>query len=161
MDEQFQDHSSFSENGQLTNNEMMSIYQSLSVKENDEFDTAEELTYVQNSIEELFDKKFLQIDKSLIERDALLLNNRFVDLIKFCKQKNNYKKVGYIFIGFCYYFDLDEIMVYKNLHEKLQMLIKASTMRICGKKHFKYIENKNREHKDIQVVSLFSLASNK
>ncbi len=157
MDEaNYQDQQSY--DGQLSNNEMMGIYQALSVKENDEFDTAEELQYIQECIGELYDEKFLVIDKTLLERDALLLNNKIVELIKYCKQKNNYKKIGYLFIGFCYYFDLDEVLVYKNLHEKIQALIKHSTMQICGKKHYKSIEYKNREHKDIQVISLFSLA---
>ena len=144
---------------QLSNNEMMGIYQSLSVKENDEFDTQEELQYVQDCIEELYDKDFKIIDKEILQKNAMLLNTKFVDLIKFCKQKNNYKKIGYLFIGFCYYFEIDEVLAYKNFHEKIQNLIKISAMNICGKNIYKHTEVKNRKYKDIQVVSLFSLAS--
>lgn len=140
---------------------MMSIYQSLSIKENDEFDTQEELQYVQNSIEELYDKEFKIIDKTILEKNAILLNTKFVDLIKYCKQKNNYKKIGYLFIGFCYYFELDEILAFKNFHEKIQNLIKHSAMKICGKQIYNSTENRNRKYKDIQVISLFSLANKK
>ncbi len=146
---------------QLSNSEMMSVYQSLSVKETDEFDTLEELQYVQNSIEELFDKEFKIIDKEILQKNAILLNNKFVELIKFCKQKNNYKKVGYLFIGFCIYFDIDEVIVFKNFHEKIQNLIKISARKICGKNIYNNTEMKNRKYKDIQVISLFSLAKNK
>lgn len=148
---------SFVEN-QLSNNEMSGIYQSLSVKEDDEFDTQEELQYVQDCIEELYDNTFKIIDKDILQKNAILLNNKFVELIKFCKQKNNYKKIGYLFIGFCYYFEIDEVIAFKNFHEKIQNLIKISAMNICGKNIYKHTEIKNRKYKDIQVMSLFTLA---
>ena len=152
----FIDQSNSIEN-QLSNSEMMSVYQSLSVKENDDFDTQEELQYVQNCIEELYDNDFKKIESEILQKNAMLLNTKFVELIKFCKQKNNYKKIGYLFIGFCYYFELDEIIAFKNFHEKIQNLIKHSAMKICGKKVYNSTENRNRKYKDIQVLSLFSL----
>lgn len=145
--------------GQLSNNEMTNIYQTLSTTDNLDIDTNDELTYVQNSIEEFFDKQFKLIDKNIIEKDSMLLNHKFVELIKYCKQKNNYKKVGYIFLGFCYYFDLDEIIIFKNLHEKIQTLIKYSTMQICGKQYYNQTMQKNNKYKGIQITSLFSLVN--
>ena len=157
MSELLDKSTSFVEN-QLSNNEMSGIYQSLSVKEDDEFDTQEELQYVQDCIEELYDNTFKIIDKDILQKNAILLNNKFVELIKFCKQKNNYKKIGYLFIGFCYYFEIDEVIAFKNFHEKIQNLIKISAMNICGKNIYKHTEIKNRKYKDIQVMSLFTLA---
>lgn len=142
---------------QLSNNEMLGIYQSLSTKENTDFDTVEELQYVEKCIDECFDKDFKVIDYEILQKNAMLLNTKFVDLIKYCKQKNNYKKIGYLFIGFCYYFNLDEVLTYKNFHEKIQNLIKLSAKIICGKTVFNNAENKNRKYKDIQIISLFSL----
>lgn len=148
--------------GQLTNNEINGVYQALATQANfEDIDTNDELNFVQSCIENLYDTKFKLIESDELSKDATLLNNKFVELIKFCKQKSNYKKVGYIFIGFCYYFSLDEIHVYKHLHEKIQMLIKQATLKMCGKEIFKknLVNKRNSsENKNVQVVSLFSLA---
>lgn len=161
MDE-FQLNGTYVDNSQLSNNEMCSIYTALSVPDNTDIDTNDEMQYIQNCIESLYDLDFKLIDKSVIENSAFLLNNKFVELVKYCKSKDNYKKIGYLFIGFCNYFDIDEIVAYKNLHEKLQLLIKKSTINICGKQNYKYHEKKNyekSEHAGIHVVSLFSLVN--
>lgn len=147
--------------GQLSNNEVNNIYQSLSSPASfEDIDTNDEMNYVQNCIDNLFDSKFKLISTDELSKNQTLLNNKFVELIKYCKQTKNYKKVGYIFIGFCYYFDLDEFNVYNNLHEKLQMLIKQATLRMCGKNIFKRnLERKQEQTNGVQVVSLFSLAN--
>lgn len=147
---------SFGESNQLTNNEMTGIYNALSVTDNSDIDIIDDLQFVQESIEILFDKNFRMIDKDVLQGNTLLLNQKFVELVKYCGEKK-FKKVGYIFIGFCDYFDLDGSKVYSNLHEKLQRLIQYSAKCLCGVKTYEKIKQKNSEHPNLHIPTLFDL----
>ena len=157
----YQDFSSYSlTDGQLTNNEISNAYQALSSPASfEDIDTNDEISFVYNCIENLFDSKFKLLNSEDIVKNSILLNNKFVELIKYCKQNHNYKKVGYIFIGFCNYFDIDESLTYKNLHEKLQMLIKQAAIKMCGKDIFRKNSENIHKNKEIQVTTLFSLTN--
>lgn len=144
---------SFEEN-QLTNNEMQNVYKTLSVSDNSNVDVKDDLEFVQHCIEECFDQNFRMIETSELQSNSLLLNKKFLELVMFCKSKH-FKKTGYIFIGFCDYFDLNGNKVYNELHEKLQNLIQYSAKCLC-KGTYEKVRKKSIGH-DVYVPTLFDL----
>ena len=140
----------------LSNNEIQSIYSKLSVREEDSFDTKDEILFLEHCIEECFDNLFLKLSTTDIESNGVLINNNFVKLIKYCDSKHNYKKIGLVFISFCDYFDLCYNKTYIQLHEKLQNLIKTTAKCICGSSY-----EKNCKKTSSGIVTLFDLVNNK
>nr|DAJ29064.1 MAG TPA: hypothetical protein [Caudoviricetes sp.] len=145
------------DNVQLTDNEMNGVYRTLSVSENEFFDEANSELFVQTCIEELFNEKFKLLPSEEIQGNSILLNKCFVELLKYCNHKAKFKRVGIIFIGFCTYFDLDVCVVYNELHEKMQTLIKHSAKCMCGAKAFRKEENKHQKHPEIRINTLFDI----
>jgi len=153
---------SYVETTQLSGNEMQHIYDQLSITDDMLFDVSEENKYIQDCIENCFPKNFLQISAEVLQSNQNLLNNNFVQLIKYCLNKSKFKKIGIIFIGFCDYFNLDYHKTYLELHEKLQMLITNSTICLCGKEKFERKKMQNRTATDkLNIVTLFDLVNNK
>ena len=144
---------------QLTDNEMSNIYNTLSTSENSEFDVFNDLQFVQDCIEELFNENFRLLPSEEIQSNPILLNKCFVQLLKFCNQKAKFKRIGFIFIGFCDYFDLDIVVVYGELHEKIQTLIKHSAKCMCGLNNFKKEEEKHCKHPELKITTLFDISS--
>lgn len=157
MDENTIDTLSASDSGQLSNNEMLGVYRALSVVDNTDIDTIDEYKFIQECIEEVFDSQFKLIDSESLQDNAMLLNNKFVELLKFCNTKAKYKKVGCIFIGFCDYFDLNGTKVYSNFHEKIQLLIQNSAKCMCGATQYNKLKQENSKHPTLNIPTLFDL----
>ncbi len=139
----------------LSQSEMTKIYGKLATSESQNFDSKEELKFVEHSIEECFDLKFRQILTKTLQENEELINNTFVKLLKFCVDKN-FKKFGFIFIGYCDYFDLDYNKTFLVFHEKLKKLIKHSCQCMIGKDCYdKYVQKTNGN--SLQIKSLFDL----
>lgn len=149
------------ENLQLTDNEMSGVYRTLSTSESKDFDVYNDEQFIQECIEELFTDKLKKLPSEEIQSNAMLLNKCFVELLKYCNQKAKFKKPGCIFLMFCYYFDLEPAVVYKELHEKLQTLIKHSAKCMCGEKEFRKKENKHRVHPELRIKTLFEITARK
>lgn len=145
------------ENTQLTNAEMLSVYGKLSITDNFDFDLSNNLEFVQHCIEELFTSKFRLMNSEEIQGNSMLLNKCFVELLKYCDKKAKFKRVGFIFLEFCNYFDLDSVIVYRELHEKIQALIRNSAQCMCGAKEFRRQERKYRKYPEIHVTTLFDI----
>jgi len=143
----------------LLQGEITNIYAKLSIEDNFDFDTKEEIKLVEKCIEECYDNKFKQISTDVLQENDELINNTFVVLLKSCVGKN-FKKVGQIFLVYCDYFDLEYNKTFEKLHEKLQNLIKNSCKHLIGKQCYaKYVRKTNNNHKPI--FTLFDLVENK
>lgn len=149
----------YGESRQLTDNEIGNIYNNLSTSEIDEFDVYDDLQFVQDCIEELFNENFRLLPSEQIQSNSILLNKCFVQLLKYCNQKAKFKRVGFIFLGFCDYFDLDTVIIYTELHEKIQTLIKHSAKCMCGLNNFKKEEEKHSKHPELKITTLFDISS--
>lgn len=161
METDFEPIEAYTETGQLTSNEVLGIYRTLSVTNNTDYDVFDDLSFVTNCIEELFDSNFKLIESDKLINNSILLNNKFLELVKYCNQKAKFRKVGYIFIGFTDYFNLDYSKTYSQLHEKLQLLIKHSTKCLLGAKTYRKFEVKFASHPEINIPTLFNLAASK
>lgn len=148
------------EDKSLTNNEMSDIYMALSTSDNTDIDIIDDLKFVQQSIINCFDDKFKMIETEKLQKDSLLINKKFLELVVYCKERK-FKKIGYIFIGFCDYFDLDFNKTYNELYEKLQILIQYSAKCLIGVKNYEKIKLKNSEHPEIYIPTLFDIIKNK
>lgn len=82
----FQESLNYSPDGpQLSNNELVGVYQALSSPASfEDIDTNTELGFIQSCIENLYDQKFRLINSEDLLKDVMLLNNKFVELIKYC-----------------------------------------------------------------------------
>ncbi len=137
--------------------DITNIYSKLSIEDNSDFDSKEEVIFVQSCIEECYDKEFKQIDTKILQENDELINVTFVNLLKNCIDKK-FKKVGQIFLTYCDYFDLDYNITFKKLHEKLQSLIKISCKNLIGGNCYKKYMNKLNPN---PVNTLFDLVANK
>jgi len=143
----------------LLQGEIINIYAKLSIEDNFDFDTKEEIKLVEHCIEECYDNKFKKIDTDILQENDELINNTFVILLKTCVSKD-FKKVGQIFLVYCDYFDLDYNKTFEKLHEKLQNLIKNACKNLIGKQCYnKYVRKTNNNKKPI--FTLFDLVENK
>lgn len=150
--------SGFVEDGQLTNNEMSGVYQALSTPANTDIDTNDEMSVVQEHIETLFNEKLKKLPTETLENNTILVNKLLFELIKYCESKN-YHRIGFIYIGFCDYFDLDFIKVYTNLHEKIQERIQMTLKSLIGRDRFAKLKEKSDLQKTggVKTTTLFSL----
>ena len=134
--------------------DLKSVYGQISIEDDFLFDGIDNVNFVISAIETVFDKKLLKIDSKILSRDVNLLNLSVAKLIKYCLE-NNFKNVGYIFIGYCDYFDLEYNSVYKNLHEKIQNKIKSELITMIGEKRFKNLKKKSNNNEE--YTTLFDL----
>jgi hypothetical protein len=132
-----------------------SIYMSLSVSDKHFDNLHDEQKNINICIEEIFDKDFKLIETKKLESEITLLNTSFVKLIHYCRTKNNYKKVGIIFIEYCDYFDLDYSKTYSALHDKLKILIEKTCKSIIGVEV--YEKMKIKQNGGLIITSLFDL----
>jgi hypothetical protein len=150
-----------SESNEVSNmlqGEISNIYSKLSIQENFDFDSKEEMNFVEQCIVECFDTKFKKIDTKELQENDELINNSFVELLKICLLKK-FKKPGIIFICFVDYFNLDYNKTFVSLHEKLQNLIKNSCKCLIGKKC--YVKYVNKTIVTQPIITLFNLVENK
>lgn len=141
----------------LQNTSLDSIYRTLSVAEDDDFDIHEEFEMIEQEMMEIYDDAFKHVDTLVLLGNVLLLNDKFVKLIKHMATAKNYRKYGYVFICFCDFFDLAPEKVYPLLHEKVQIIIKNSAKCICGVNLFNSVERKNSANPNLVVPSLLSM----
>lgn len=139
--------------------DLQSIYSQLCISNDTNFDTYNELEYINKCIESCFTKEFLQINSDKLSSDHVLFNNSFIKLVKYANTKN-YKKLHMIFVCFCTYFNIDEVLGFKILHEKIQDIIKNGYVKMVGKDTYKkmykiYSKNYTKQ------ISLFDLVKNK
>lgn len=162
MDEEYL--AGFVDEGQLTNNEMTGVYKALSISGEKDIDSEEELQFVQNCIDELYSENVKKLPTEDIQKNSELVNKLFFELIKHCKIKN-YKNIGYMFIGFCDYFDLNVSKVYAGLHEKIQFLLQNACKKMIGETNYQKLKTKNRREEEAQGIvkgkSLLDLFGNK
>lgn len=116
--------------------DLQKIYVQLSTSDNTNFDGINEERFVMQCINECFDKEFLMINSDELLSNANKLNVKFVELIKFCRDKK-FIKVHIIFCVYCDYFNLPITIVYQNFHEKLQNLIKMGYRKMVGESTWK------------------------
>lgn len=145
-------------NQNLTDSEMKGVYSAISVSADDDVDANDEISFVFEQIQQIYDSTFLLIDSNELCGNIVTLNHKFVELIKHCVKEHNYKKIGWLFIGFCDFFDLDFSKAYSNLHEKIQNSIKRDACKICGKPVMRTMIKKTMEHPTLQVTTVFQLA---
>lgn len=144
----------------LTHNEVQNIYTKLSVSpDNIYFDIIADNNFIVENIEEIFDIKFLHIETKLLQDDTMLLNINFATLIKHLVKEHNFRKVGFIFIGFCDYFDLDYNKTYIQLQDKLKILIELSTKNMIGSKQ--YSKRQIKASNGVKITTLFDMVKNK
>lgn len=139
----------------LTDNEVKNIYKKLQFDPID-IDLINNTEFINKEISNIFDSKFLFIDSKELICDKFLLNQQFLKLIQYLKEKHNYKNVSLIFIIFCDYFDIEYNKTYICLHEKLQDLIKESAKNIIGNDVYQNMVNKTKP-KDYKITTIFDL----
>ena len=83
-----------------TTADLQSLYRQISVSDSLNFDEAAEQNLVIRIIENNFDSEFKQIDSQILMRDINKLNIQFVNLLKYCKEDSNFKKINVIFTVF-------------------------------------------------------------
>lgn len=136
-----------------------SIYLSLSITENTNVDLLAEKRLLLDCIKNCFDDNFKKIETKKLEENVDLLNNSFVKLLLFCKEQKNYKKVGYIFIEYCDYFDLDCHIVYSVFHDKLKLLIDKTCKSLVGEQTFQKM--KIQKNGGLHIPTLFDIVKGK
>lgn len=146
----------------ISQNEMYSIYMQLSVSECVEFDTTNFLAFVESTIFQIFDEKILKLENSVFISSDDLLNVQFVKLLKYLLDNNKIRKnqVGFVFVEFCTFFDLDESIVFSKLHQKLQNIIRSSAEYLCDNdiyKSYKKRNETNSKYRGIVIRSIFDL----
>lgn len=146
----------------ISQNEMHSIYMQLSVSDCVEFDTTNFLTFVENTILQIFDEKILKLENTVFISSDDLLNMQFVKLLKHLLDNSKIRKnqVGFVFVEFCDFFDLDEAIVYTKLHHKLQQIIRTSAEYLCDADIYKSYKKRNEstsKYQGIVIRSIFDL----
>lgn len=143
-----------------TTADLQSLYRQISVSDSLNFDEVAEQNLVIRIIENNFDSEFKQIDSQILMRDINKLNIQFVNLLKYCKEDSNFKKINVIFTVFCDYFDIPYNVCFTAFHEKLKNLIVISFQRIIGIDEFTKIENRLNPVEN-RPVTLFDLVKRK
>lgn len=135
-------------NNSLSDSEFKNLYtQKLATNPIEEIDLVSEIKFITELLEEnlkdvmVHDTCILKVDSQVIQGMPQLINTCFVTLVKAAKEKR-YRNAGIIFTTFCDYFNLDSSLVYKNLHEKLQTLIRITTEKMIGSTEYRKIEKR-------------------
>lgn len=152
------DQSYFQEEYGLNEIDLQSIYFKLSESENINFDLQSEEEMILHYIEECYNQKFRMIDTALLQSNTDLLNLSFVKLVKFAQEKE-YNRVQMLFCCYCDYFDLSPDIVFKNLHDKLQTLIKSGYAHMIGENAYKRMKRKYSDQQGYTQPTLFDLLS--
>ena len=143
-----------------TTNDLQNLYRQISVSSSNNFDEVEDQNYVIKIIETKFDSNLIIIDSQILLRDINKLNIQFVNLLKYCKEDNNFKKINVIFTVFCDYFNLPYNSCYSSFHEKIQQLIRNSFIKLVGEEEYNKIENRLNPISN-RTKTLFDLVKNK
>lgn len=148
----------------LSQHEMAGIYMTLSEPCADNIDVIGYFTFINASIEECFDKEFLQIESDSLLQNPNLIATKLIELFKYIFNGSRDKEfrigkraIGYVFIGFCDYFSINNHQTFLGLPNKLQLMIKKSASSICGNEIYKQVERKALGHQNIKVTSIFDL----
>lgn len=139
--------------------DLQKIYMQLSVSDNTNFDGLNEERFVMECITQCFNKEFLMIETTDLLSDVNKMNVKFVELIKFCRDKK-FIKVHIMFCVYCDYFNLPVAVCFVGLHEKLQNLIKLGYRRMVGESTWNAMMRKFSE-KPTGQPSLFDLFGKK
>ncbi len=143
-----------------TNNEdiqsLNSIYQQLSINENDLFDEIDENKLLYNYIDNCFTIEFKRIDNKKIIDDINLFNTKLVQFIKYCKE-NKFNRIDIIFLIFCDYFDLPYNLMYTKLHPKIKENILNRYIEFVGIDEYNEQKNKFEGVKDYTQPTLFEI----
>lgn len=109
---------------------------------NDKFDTNNTYNEALQIIEEFFVDKKNQDSRNF--NNSEYLNIEFSKLLKFAFNTKKYKEFHFIFLSFCDYYDLEYNMIFINLHEKLQKIVRYYATKFIGVDVFKvYIKKCN------------------
>lgn len=142
----------------LTDIDLQSIYFKLSENESINFDFEEDQSFVIDLIEKLYDEKFRHIDSLVLQGNSNLLNNSFVKLVRLLLTEHKYKKIHIAFLAYCDYFDLQTDVVYPQLHDKIQKMIKVGCVQMVGKKTYLGLKHKYSEmDKGYHQPTLFAM----
>jgi hypothetical protein len=145
---------------ELSSNELQNIYTKLSITEDSiYFDFQADINFISDCMGLIYDSNFLKIETKELQNDRLLINTKLAQLIKHLVANHNFRKIGFIFITFCDYFDLDYTKTYSQLQDKLKSLVELSTKNMVGNKRFQKLQLK--ANNGIQITTLFDLVKNK
>ena len=137
--------------------DLQNIYSQLAIPENSNFDAINEIEFANKCIEGCYDTHFLKIETEVLLDNPVRFNNEFIKLIKYA-QERKFPKVHILFVAFCTYFNIDENVAFKILHEKLQKIIRAGYARMVGRDTYKRMAKRYAEHPQTNQMSLFELA---
>ena len=148
--------------GEYENLDLQNIYSQLSIPDKTNFDTLNDLNFAKQCIEKCFDEEFLKIDTDILTNNQIRFNNEFIKLIKY-GQANGFMKVHILFVAFCTYFNVDEILAFKILHEKIQKIIRIGYAKMIGKETYKRMTKiySNKNNTNMSQMSLFDLVRKK
>lgn len=139
----------YEENNRLTDNEMKSVYEHISVSPDTNFDLNELTEIIYKSIEETFGESFVKSEETanLLVEDKVFINDKFTQYLRYLiskdiKKSTNYNlSIGMMFVMFCDYFSIDYNKSFLLLHQNIQEKIKKSLIKMIGIKEFKKYEN--------------------
>lgn len=136
------------DNNVMTDTEMKSVYEKISVSFDTNFDLNELTSLIYKSIEETFGQSFVKSQETNnLLQDKVFINDKFTQYLKYLISKDikkftNYDiSIGIMFVMFCDYFDIDYNKSFLLLHANIQDKIKKSLMKMIGSKEYKKYEN--------------------
>lgn len=136
------------DNNRMTDTEMKSVYEQISVSLDINFDLNELTSLIYKSIEETFGQSFVKSQETNnLLQDKVFINDKFTQYLKYLiskdiKKLTNYDiSIGIMFVMFCDYFDIDYNKSFLLLHANIQDKIKKSLMKMIGSKEYKKYEN--------------------
>lgn len=138
----------YDEHNRLTDNEMKSVYEHISVSIDVNFDLTELTNIIYNSIEETFGESFVKSENTNeLLQNKVFINEKFTQYLKYLISKDIKKltrydvSVGIMFVIFCDYFNIDYNKSFLLLHPNIQDKIKKSLIKMIGSKEYKKYEN--------------------
>lgn len=114
------------------------------------FDYSVNQDEVSNVMSEIYIAKFKAIDSIELQRNAILINKSFAKLVSsFTKNRHH---IGFLFLEYCFYFDLELNVTHKHLHPKIQKEISAYLETIIGSKNYNSIMSKLNTNHGIKTL---------
>lgn len=139
---------SYDNNNRMTDTEIKSAYEQISVSLDVNFDLNELTSLIYKSIEEIFGQSFIKSQEtSNLLQDKVFINDKFTQYLKYLISKDIKKltsydlSIGIMFVMFCDYFDIDYNKSFLLLHTNIQDKIKKSLIKMIGSKEYKKYEN--------------------
>lgn len=136
------------DNNRMTDTEIKSAYEQISVSLDVNFDLNELTSLIYKSIEEIFGQTFIKSQETNnLLQDKVFINDKFTQYLKYLiskdiKKLTNYDlSIGIMFVIFCDYFDIDYNKSFLLLHTNIQDKIKKSLIKMIGSKEYKKYEN--------------------